>query len=55
MEEEKTLLKEVASGYDAADRPFDFVEEGECDRPGLRTRSGHPGKDQRTVSRSLGI
>jgi DNA-binding NtrC family response regulator len=29
MEEEKTLLKEVASeGYDAADRPFDFVEEG---------------------------
>jgi CheY-like chemotaxis protein len=29
MEEEKTLLKEVASeDYDAADRPFDFVEEG---------------------------
>jgi hypothetical protein len=29
MEEEKTLLQEVASeGYDAADRPFDFVEEG---------------------------
>ena len=29
VEEEKTLLKEVASeGYDAADRPFDFVEEG---------------------------
>ena len=29
MKEEKTLLKEVASaGYDAADRPFDFVEEG---------------------------
>jgi DNA-binding NtrC family response regulator len=30
MEEEKTLLNEVASeGYDAADRPFDFVgEEG---------------------------
>jgi CheY-like chemotaxis protein len=29
MEEEKTLLKEVVSeGYDAADRPFDFVEEG---------------------------
>jgi DNA-binding NtrC family response regulator len=29
MEEEKTLLNEVASGdYDAADRPFDFVGEG---------------------------
>jgi len=29
MEEEKTLVNAVASeGYDAADRPFDFVEEG---------------------------
>ena len=29
MAEEKTLANEVASaGYDAADRPFDFVEEG---------------------------
>jgi CheY-like chemotaxis protein len=29
MEEQKALLNEVASeGYDAADRPFDFVEEG---------------------------
>jgi DNA-binding response OmpR family regulator len=28
MEEENTLLEEVASGYDDADRPFDFVEEG---------------------------
>ena len=29
MEEEKTLLNEVASeGYDASDRPFDFVGEG---------------------------
>ncbi len=29
MEEEKTLVKEMASeGYDAADRPFDFIEEG---------------------------
>jgi CheY-like chemotaxis protein len=29
MEEGKTLLKEgVSEGYDAADRPFDFVEEG---------------------------
>jgi CheY-like chemotaxis protein len=29
MEEEKTLLDEVAAeGYDAADRPFDFVGEG---------------------------
>ncbi len=31
MEEQKALLKEVASGdYDAADRPFDFVEEGDA-------------------------
>ena len=30
MEEDKTLLNEVASeDYDAADRPFDFVGEGE--------------------------
>jgi CheY-like chemotaxis protein len=29
MEEEKTILNEVASGaYDASDMPFDFVEEG---------------------------
>jgi CheY-like chemotaxis protein len=28
MEEEKTLLEEASGGYDAADRPFDFVEEG---------------------------
>ena len=29
MEEQKTLMNEVASaGYDAADRPFDFVGEG---------------------------
>ncbi len=29
MEEEKTLVNEVASeDYDAADRPFDFLEEG---------------------------
>ncbi len=28
MEEGKTLLKEATSGYDAADRPFDFVEDG---------------------------
>ncbi len=29
MEEEKTLVNEVSSeGYDAADRPFDFVGEG---------------------------
>ena len=29
MEEQKALLNEVAAeGYDAADRPFDFVEEG---------------------------
>ncbi len=29
MEEEKTQVKETASeGYDAADRPFDFIEEG---------------------------
>jgi len=30
MEDENTLLKEVTSGYDAADRPFDFVEEGDA-------------------------
>jgi CheY-like chemotaxis protein len=30
MEEGNTLLEEVASGYDAADRPFDFVEAGDA-------------------------
>jgi len=55
MEEAKTLAGDpAAEGYDAADRPFDFVGEGSETALICAGRPGHAGKDrQRSQGRGV--